>query len=116
MDRYFYVCVRVSCRHVVGEVSLMAWDPVVAGRALELFQARVGALLQKFGGYLVEGGWREIVQPGLSGWAHALQLPHGQAPVLIAGANGFILASFARAPGAVRWALQCVNDLKRADW
>ncbi len=39
----------------MGEATLMAWNPEIAELALSIFQDKVGQLLHKLGGYLVEG-------------------------------------------------------------
>ncbi len=101
----------------------MSWNPDVAAQSLMLFQACVGTLLHKHGGYLVRARWWwcfAAVRGGgkLGLWTCRLGR-HGcgaRRPAQVEGVNGFVLASFARPDNAVRWAMQCVADLKRADW
>ncbi|KXZ48733.1 hypothetical protein GPECTOR_25g317 [Gonium pectorale] len=78
--------VTVVFMYVIGAQALLAWNPVVAGEALSLFQDTVSEQLSAADGYVVE---------------------------LV---DGLCLATFRQAADALQWSLRCGKLLMDAKW
>ncbi|KAF5828909.1 nucleotide cyclase [Dunaliella salina] len=78
--------VTVAFMSVVNEGALMNWNLNIASEAFALFQEHVCTMLFKHGGYLVESN------------------------------DGLVLASFAKHSSALRWAVQCMQQMHKIHW